>query len=133
MTTKENIIHRFDRLAASRLGWKARNRYYYDEQVRYFRFLVPEGSAVLELGCGTGDLLDALKPKPGIGIDFSAAMLKIARHRYPNLEFRLADIEKLEHWDQTFDFLIMSDVVGHLMDIEETFRNLRRFCRPDSL
>ena len=132
MTGKEEIINRFDQLAARRLHWIARNRYYYDDQVRYFRFLVPEGSAVLELGCGTGDLLYALKPKPGIGIDFSAAMLKIARNRYPELEFRLADIEKMDNWGQTFDFLILSDVVGHLMDIEETFRTLRGFCRADT-
>ena len=132
MTVKEEIINRFDQLAALRLHWKARNQYYYNDQVRYFRFLVPEGSAVLELGCGTGDLLYALKPKPGIGIDFSAEMLKIAKNRYPEFEFRLADIEKLESWGQTFDFLIISDVVGHLMDIEETFRTLRGFCRADT-
>ena len=33
-------------------------------------------------------------------------------------------MEKIEGWEETFDILIMSDVVGHLMDIEETFRQL---------
>ena len=119
---------RFDQLAERRLHWKERNRYYYDDQERFFRFLVSEGVSVLELGCGTGDLLDAVKPKRGVGIDFSPEMLKIAKGRYPQLEFREADIEQLEPWGETFDVLIMSDVIGYLQDIEETFRRLRAFC-----
>jgi len=132
MTTKEQIKKRFDSLAEKRQYWRKRNRYYYDNQEEYFRFLVPEGLSVLELGCGAGDLLYALRPKRGVGIDFSPEMVRIARERYPNLEFRTADIEKIEGWEETFDVLILSDVVGHLMDIEETFRKIHIFCRPDT-
>ena len=53
---------------------------------------------ILELGCGTGGLLNALKPKRGVGIDFSPAMLEVARKRYPELEFREGDIEQLKSW-----------------------------------
>ena len=132
MKTKEKIRKRFDSLPEKRQYWRNRNRYYYDNQEKYFRFLVPEGLSILELGCGTGDLLDALRPKRGVGIDFSSEMVRIARERHPNLEFRTADMEKIEGWEETFDVLIMSDVVGHLMDIEETFRRLHVFCRPDT-
>jgi len=132
MTTKEKIRKRFDLLAEKRQYWRNRNRYYYDDQEKYFRFLVPEGLSILELGCGTGDLLYALKPNRGVGIDFSSEMVRIAKERHPNLEFRKADMEKIEGWEETFDVLIMSDVVGHLMDIEETFRRLHIFCRPDT-
>lgn len=129
---KEEIISNFDALAGEYQYWKKRNRYYHDDQERYFRFLVPGGLSILELGCGTGDLLHALRPKRGVGIDFSSKMLEIAKERYPNLEFCLADIEHLEGWRETFDVLIMADVVGHLQDIEETFRGLRAFCRPET-
>jgi 2-polyprenyl-3-methyl-5-hydroxy-6-metoxy-1,4-benzoquinol methylase len=132
MMKKQKIIRRFDDLAKKRRYWKDRNKYYYDDQERYFRFLVPEGLSILELGCATGDLLDALKPGRGVGIDFSAEMIGLAREQYPELEFRIADIEQLEAWGETFDVLIISDVVGHLMDIEETLRNLHIFCRPDT-
>jgi SAM-dependent methyltransferase len=132
MTTKEKIRKRFDLLAEKRQYWRNRNRYYYDNQEKYFRFLIPEGLSILELGCGTGDLLNALKPKRGVGIEFSSEMVRIARERYPNLEFRLADIENIEGWEETFDILIMSDVVGHLMDVEESLRRLYVFCRPDT-
>lgn len=129
---KKDIIARFDALASKRQLWLDRNRYYYEDQRKYFRFLVPEGLSVLELGCGTGDLLAALRPARGVGVDFSQEMLRVAKDRHPELEFRCADIEELEGWGETFDVLILSDVVGHLMDIEETFRRLRAFCRPDT-
>jgi len=132
MSEKENITKRFDALAEKRQYWKDRNRYYYDDQERYFRFLVPEGLSILELGCATGDLLNALNPRRGVGIDFSTEMIRLAKKNYPNMEFRIADIEKIEGWEETFDALIISDVVGHLLDIEETFRNLHIFCRPDT-
>jgi ubiquinone/menaquinone biosynthesis C-methylase UbiE len=132
MTQKEKIRKRFDALAEKRQYWKERNRYYYTDQEKYFRFLISSGRSVLELGCGTGDLLNALKPKRGVGIDFSQEMVRIAKKRYTHLEFRTADIESLEGWNETFNTVILADVVGHLMDIEETFRRLHTFCQPDT-
>jgi SAM-dependent methyltransferase len=129
---KCEIASRFDGLASTREEWIRRNRYYYEDQKRYYRFLVPEGVSVLELGCGTGDLLGALKPSRGVGIDISSEMVSLAAGKYPNLEFRQADIERLQPWEETFDYLILADVVGHLHDVEESFRRLRAFCRPDS-
>ena len=128
----EELISRFNKLAAERETWIKKNRYYYEDQARYYRFLVSEGLSVLELGCGTGDLLAALKPRRGVGVDFSGEMLKIARERYPDLEFREADVENLESWGETFDVLILADVAGHLQDIEETFRSLRSFCHSET-
>ncbi len=132
MLQKEHIIKRFDALAEKRQYWRKRNKYYYSDQEKYYRFLTSDGKSILELGCGTGELLNVLEPRRGVGIDFSPEMVSIARERYPHLEFRMADIESLDGWGETFDILILSDVVGHLSDIEETFRQLHIFCRPDT-
>jgi ubiquinone/menaquinone biosynthesis C-methylase UbiE len=129
---KEELIARFDKLAAERETWIRRNRYYYEDQTKYYRFLVPEGLSILELGCGTGDLLHALKTRRGVGVDFSGEMIKRAGERYPDLEFREADIETLETWGETFEVIILADVVGHLQDIEETLRSLRSFCHSET-
>jgi len=126
---KRAVRERFDRLAGERESWQRRNRYYYQDQQRFFRFLVPEGLRVLEVGCGLGDLLAALKPSRGVGIDLSEAMVKEASRRHPHLEFRAADAESLD-LQETFDVVILADVVGHLVDIEEALRRLRRCCSP---
>jgi 2-polyprenyl-3-methyl-5-hydroxy-6-metoxy-1,4-benzoquinol methylase len=126
---KAVIRDRFDRLAGEREAWQRRNRYYYEDQRRFFRFLVPEGLCVLEVGCGLGDLLASLKPARGLGIDLSEAMIKEASHRHPSLEFRVADVEAIE-LDETFDVVILADVVGHLLDVEAALRRVRRCCTP---
>ena len=79
---KEGKVGYFNDIASSRLKWKKRNRYYHKYLVKLFRFLIPEGKRVLELGCGTGDLLNEVRPVYGVGIDFSAKMLEIARTVY---------------------------------------------------
>jgi ubiquinone/menaquinone biosynthesis C-methylase UbiE len=82
---KQDIRERFDRLSSHRARWQEKAGYYYEDQLRYLRFLVSEGLSVLEIGCGLGDQLAALKPKRGLGIDFSAAMVKEAAQRHPEM------------------------------------------------
>jgi len=129
---KEELVKRFDALAPRRQYWREKSGYYYHDQEKFFRFLVPEGLSVLELGCAAGDLLHALKPGRGVGLDISPQMVKSAKERYPDLEFREADVERLDPWGETFDVVIMADVIGHLQDIEETFRGFHPFCRHDT-
>ena len=129
---KTRIRNRFDSLARTRDRWIEKNRYYYDDQQAYFRFLIPEDSSILELGCGTGNLLSCLKPKRGLGIDISAEMISIARYKFPELEFRVGDIETLEDLNEAFDFIVLSDVIGLLLDIEASFHRIKRLCRPES-
>ena len=96
---KRRIRDESDRLATSRDAWIRGNYYYYENEWRYLCFLVPEGSRVLELGCGTGQLLAALKPARGVGIDISDGMIEVARRNYPDLEFYTGDIEEPETID----------------------------------
>jgi len=49
------------------------------------QYLGGTGLRVLELGSGTGELLDALKPSYGVGIDISHGMVEHAQHKYPHL------------------------------------------------
>jgi 2-polyprenyl-3-methyl-5-hydroxy-6-metoxy-1,4-benzoquinol methylase len=126
---KQAIRERFDTLAGKREYWQRKNGYYYRDQRHFFRFLVPEGLRVLEVGCGLGDLLAALKPARGLGIDLSEGMVKEASRRHPHLEFRAADLETLD-LNETFDVIILADVVGHLRDVDTALKNLRRCCTP---
>src|SRR5262245_31997288 len=86
----------YDRLADERDGWRRKNHAYYDAIERLVKFVVPAGSSVLEIGCGTGDLLAALSPQPGVGVDLSPRLVDKARAKHPGLTFAVADAETLE-------------------------------------
>jgi SAM-dependent methyltransferase/glycosyltransferase involved in cell wall biosynthesis len=133
---KRDVLGRhFDDLAEERDRWKARNRYYHAEIEKLCRSFIPPGSAVLELGSSTGDLLNALDPDPqkSVGIDLSPKAVAIASRKYPQLNFRVGDAENLDLPEgSSFDFVLMSDVVGHLHDLYATFRKLRQSMRSDT-
>lgn len=121
----------FDRIAAERDRWKQRNPYYHRYLERLCGELIPPGSSVLEIGCATGDLLAAVQPRRGVGVDLSPEMVRIAKAKHPHLEFIVGDAEELP-LDETFDAVVLSDLVGHLPDIWAAFRRLHKVCRPDT-
>jgi len=113
---KDDVRLHYDRLAPFRDQWHARNRRYYRYLESRLRTLIPEHQAVLELGSGTGNLLHALQPGSGLGIDVSPRMVEIATHKYPQLQFRVDDAETVETRER-FDYVVASDLVGDLLDI----------------
>ena len=109
-------------------GWGA---YYHHRLSEIYRFLVPPGQRVLEIGCGKGDLLASLRPSTGTGIDFSEEMIRLARERHPELTFHHADIHDLRIQDK-FDVIILSDLVNDLWDVQSSLENIRRMCSPQT-
>jgi SAM-dependent methyltransferase len=127
MNRKQTIIDFFDREAPGRSRRRKRFGYFYRLMENYLKFYVPEGSSVLLVGCGTGEMLHALKPSRGVGIDISSGMIAEARRNFPQYEFHECDVEALA-MDETFDVVIFSDVVGYLDDIQTTFERIRKVC-----
>ncbi len=66
-------------------GWKGLGGYYHDRLKHVYRFLVTPGQKILELGCGQGDLLAALAPSYGVGVDFASFIINRAKLRNPEL------------------------------------------------
>jgi len=128
-------VAEYDRHADDRDRWRAKNGAYYRAIERLAKFVVPEGQSVLEIGCGTGDLLAALKPArgQGVGLDISPRTIALARKKHPDLEWLVDDAERLDApalRGRTFDYVVISDVVGMLHDVWAAFRALRRVCHP---
>lgn len=121
----------FNRVADGRDRWRRRNRTYHAEVLRFCRSIVPEGASVLVLGCGTGDLLADLKPKRGLGIDFSEAMVRQAKKKYADLEFRTGRAECLPEGER-FEWIILSDLLGFLPDIQAVLNELWKVALPNS-
>lgn len=130
-THKEQIRSHYDSLAPQWDRWRDQNRFYHGDLEQYLRFLIPPNASVCELGCAQGDLLAALEPRRGLGIDLSPALIARARQRYPHLEFRVADCEELDA-EEPFDYVLLSNVVGELYDVQRAFACLHRVCRPDT-
>jgi SAM-dependent methyltransferase len=92
--------------------------------------LIPEGARVLEIGCGRGDLLASLKPAYGLGVDFSPNMIEIARSRHRDLNFQMTDVGELNLTGQSFEFIILSDIVNDLWDVHAALEMVRSCCVP---
>jgi SAM-dependent methyltransferase len=117
----------FEAIAPERDKWKKKNSYYWKDLEYLCAFLVPESAVVLEIGCGTGDLLANIKAKRKVGIDFSVQMVEIARRKYPGIEFHVMEAERLE-FQETFDYIILSNLIGYLEDIQKVFVELNKVC-----
>jgi len=121
---QEERKQHWDFVARKKDTWQSKGSYYHDRLRQIFSHVVSPGQRVLELGCGTGELLDSLDPSKGVGIDFSGEMVKRAQERFPRLNFYQADAHELEI-DQAFDIIILSDLVNDLWDVQKVFGKLR--------
>ena len=132
---KETIRRHIDAEAAKRAQWLKRAAFFHREDLLYLKFLIPEGARVLELGCGTGDLLAALRPSFGVGVDFSDATIAQARKAHPGLTFLVADIEDptfIQSLPGPFDVIVVIDTLGALDDCQAMFEHLHALCTRET-
>jgi glycosyltransferase involved in cell wall biosynthesis/ubiquinone/menaquinone biosynthesis C-methylase UbiE len=119
----------WDQVAARLENWRSLGRFYQRRLRQVYRYLVPPGQAVLELGCGEGALLAGLKPALGVGVDFSGGMLRRAKRIHPGLTFVQADVHELNVVGQ-FDYIVMSDLANDLWDVQAVLELLARNTHP---
>ena len=88
-------------------------------QVAYLRALIekhhPAAETLLELGCGTGSVLEALQARYTVtGVDLSPQMLRIAKTKVPQARLLRKDATTVA-LGETFDVVVcVADVVNHL-------------------
>ncbi len=105
-------------------------RGYRERLIEFYRFLIPPQMRVLELGSGEGDLLAAVEPALGVGVDFCPAMIHRAHAKHPKLRFVEADAHFVDLKDQKFDFIIISDLVNDLWNVQQVFSNALKYAHP---
>ena len=101
---------------------------------------IPEGSIVLDFGCGGGtdSLIAAAKTGPSgrvYGIDFSTSMLSRAcagasESGVTNVEFREAEGQHIPFADATFDIALVNGIFNLNPDRSGLFQELARVIRP---
>ncbi len=116
----------FNTIAAKYDYWKKKNAYYHENLKKLYERFIPKGERVLEIGCGTGDILARLKPKDGRGVDVSEEMVEIARRKYAgksNLRFEREDIfESAEMFG--YPYIFLADVLEHVGDLGSFMRQI---------
>ena len=92
-----------------------------------------QGRSVLDVGCGTGVLLQKIDDRKGVadleltGVDFQ---IESGLHeRMPTVKFLEAKVEALPFEDSSIDTVICTHVLEHVLDIRAAVRELRRVAR----
>jgi len=129
-TYQQTRTSHWDSIAKKRESWQGMGRWYHHRLAEIYRFYVPPNMRVLEIGCGDGRLLSGLKPSHGVGIDFSAEMIQRAQQLHPEMTFLHADAHDLSNINETFDVIILSDLVNDLWDVQRVLEQLKRLSTP---
>jgi SAM-dependent methyltransferase len=119
----------WDDLAVLLDHWRGWGGAYHQRLEKVYGYLVPSNKRVLELGCGEGNLLAALNPSVGIGVDLSSKMLQRAQKLHPELIFVQADGHSLP-LTGVFDFIILSDLINEVWDLQTVLREILRIVHP---
>ena len=115
-----------------------------NERMYYIVFHVQEGSKVLDLGCGTGDLLRVLSQKVGhdgrcIGIDISPDMLNIAKKKlsnYTNVELQTGNVTKKLRFDSDYFDVVTALNINQeipLKQQKDMFKEASRILKKDGV
>jgi ubiquinone/menaquinone biosynthesis C-methylase UbiE len=96
---------------------------------------INEGETILDVGCGPGWNLDHFQqygPKVGgyRGLDYSERFVRVANQRHPvNRRFRIGDCRKLKEPKNSWDVVILQDVLEHTNGYEGPIREAIRVAR----
>jgi SAM-dependent methyltransferase len=122
-----NACDHFNWVADNDAEARRAQRDFHVQLLQHFRHHIPEGSRVLECGCGNGDLLAGLRPALGMGIDFSFAMVEKAQKYHgfgKGLEFQQRDVET-DPIPGEYDHIVLDYLTGYLTDLQTTLQKLR--------
>jgi hypothetical protein len=86
-------------------------------------------NSVIEIGCGTGELLAEVRGSRKVGIDLSPKMIEEAKKQYPEMEFHVMDAGNITLTEK-FDVIILSNLIGWLPDIQKSLREIKKLCHP---
>jgi len=95
--------------------------------------LARQPSEILEVGCGEGYVLHALREAgvqcPIHGIDFSETAIGQARARVPDATFAVEDARELAKSGRRYDLVLMIEVLEHLEDAQAMVATLAKLSK----
>lgn len=129
--SQEEVTAHFDTLAKGYDEGKKRNNTYYLALIKILQECIPKNRRVLEIGCGTGDILTSLMPTCGVGIDTSSKMIEKCELKYPEGTWIHCNIEDFTRTNpDPFEVIVMADLVEHVADLPALFSHLSEISKP---
>ncbi|MDP3015294.1 MAG: class I SAM-dependent methyltransferase [bacterium] len=119
--------------------WEGQNDYLSDFSLKWpklKKFIPLGGSMIVDFGCGNGKILGEIKKinqkAKLIGLDVSETAIEQAEKDLSDVEFyKVNDGEKFPVKDNSVDFIFSSEVIEHIYDTENAFKEIARVLRPD--
>ena len=103
----------------------------------YYNLLIPADARVLEIGCGSGELLAQVRAARKVGIDLAPTQIEAARRRIPDGEFHvqageLLALPETNHEGEKFDVIIISDTLNLAADVQRLLERLHAVAHGDT-
>jgi len=104
---------------------------YLEKPAMYSRLPDLSDKKVLCVGCGTGEECAHLAEISDevIGTDISDGLIKKAKQSYPELQFHVMDMEKLEFENESFDYVYSSLVMHYIDSWTKTLSEVKRVLK----
>ena len=117
--------------SSSEINFRIKNRTYYKDLESIHKLLIPKEKRVLEIGCGSGELLNKLEPSIGVGIESSDLKIKNAEQNYSHLSIIKANPEEINkeliQEEAPFDVIIINNKLNTLQDVQALLEKLQLF------
>ena len=103
----------------------------------YYHLLIPAEASVLEIGCGSGELLAQIRAARKVGVDLAPTQIAAARRRVPEGHFHvqageLLDLAETPGAGEKFDFIIISDTLNLAADVQRLLERLHCVSHADT-
>jgi SAM-dependent methyltransferase len=116
----------YNSLAPDWDAWRSRNRFYHERVKELVAGAVVPGRPVLDIGCGTGDVLAKVRPSSGVGLNVADRLTQLAREKYPGLRFETFDADKVALPDDFLpDYVVSVNLLDHTYDVFELLASVR--------
>jgi SAM-dependent methyltransferase len=98
---------------------------------KYLNYYIPADKRILEVGCASGELLTAIDGTEKTGVDLCREQIKEAETRHPDCRFLQAAAETMQ-LNEEFDYIILSDVLNEMADVQAGLENLHNVSHEES-